>query len=123
MVLVPTEYSVQNPNVKADLSRARSSIFLIFRRTGRRKYGTNYRVRAPLGSNHIEDSGYAATCGGRIAKDATMRSCSPRRYSVSTVSWARQTIRLGGSQYWRFFFCTRGERFTLSEAPAGTMMP
>src|ERR1700716_4040437 len=41
------------------------------------------------------------TCGGRHAAPATptIRSCSPSRYSVSTVSSVRQTIRRGGN--WR----------------------
>src|SRR5712664_4170916 len=40
-------------------------------------------------------------CGGRTTypEMPTMRSCSPSRYSVSTVSSVRQTIRLGGN--WR----------------------
>src|SRR6266478_4140858 len=38
-------------------------------------------------------------CGGRTTypEMPTMRSCSPSRYSVSTVSSVRQTIRLGGN--------------------------
>ena len=38
-------------------------------------------------------------CGGRTTwpEIPTMRSCSPSRHSVSTVSSVRQTIRLGGN--------------------------
>src|ERR1700730_4288736 len=38
-------------------------------------------------------------CGGRTTypEIPTIRSCSPSRYSVSTVSSVRQTIRLGGN--------------------------